>query len=74
MVQYAIRPTIRNHNTLKREAVIKQVAGLVGDLHRVDLTKPDRVIIVEMYQTVCGIGVVDGDWEKLKRYNLAELY
>lgn len=25
-------------------------------------------------QTVCGISVVDGDWEKLKRFNIAELY
>jgi tRNA acetyltransferase TAN1 len=25
-------------------------------------------------QTVCGMSVVDGDWDDLKRYNLAELY
>lgn len=25
-------------------------------------------------QTVCGISVVDGDWDALKRYNLTELY
>lgn len=25
-------------------------------------------------QTVCGISVVPGDWETLKRYNLTELY
>ncbi|KAH8819622.1 hypothetical protein F5884DRAFT_20133 [Xylogone sp. PMI_703] len=71
---YAIRPTIRNHSALKRDAVIKQVASLVGDKHRVDLTKPDKVIIIEIYQTVCGMSVVDGDWESLRRFNLSELY
>jgi tRNA acetyltransferase TAN1 len=25
-------------------------------------------------QTVCGMSVVGSDWEKLKRFNLAELY
>ncbi|KAL3426209.1 THUMP domain-containing protein [Phlyctema vagabunda] len=71
---YAIRPTIRNHNTLKRDVVIKQIAGLVSERHKVDLTKPDKVIIVEIYQTVCGISVVGSDWDALKRFNLAELY
>ncbi|TGO29569.1 hypothetical protein BPAE_0013g00200 [Botrytis paeoniae] len=70
---YAIRPTIRNHSTLKRDAVIKQVASLVDDNHKVNLTKPDKVIIIEIYQTICGMSVVGDDWEKLKRYNLYEL-
>lgn len=47
---------------------------MVGHMHKVDLTSPDRVIIIEIYQTVCGISVVGSDWEKLKRFNLAELY
>ncbi|KAA8566337.1 hypothetical protein MFRU_019g00310 [Monilinia fructicola] len=70
---YAIRPTIRNHSTLKRDTVIKQVASLVDDNHKVNLTKPDKVIIIEIYQTICGMSVVGNDWEKLKRYNLYEL-
>ncbi|KAF7876584.1 hypothetical protein EAF04_001672 [Stromatinia cepivora] len=70
---YAIRPTIRNHSTLKRDTVIKQVASLVNDNHKVNLTKPDKVIIIEIYQTICGMSVVGDDWEKLKRYNLYEL-
>jgi len=41
--------------------------------HKVNLTKPDKVILVEIYQSVCGMSVVDGDWETLKRFNLAEL-
>ncbi|KUJ10632.1 uncharacterized protein LY89DRAFT_596078, partial [Mollisia scopiformis] len=71
---YAIRPTIRNHNTLKRDAVIKQIASSIADTHKVDLTNAEKVIVVDIYQTVCGMSVVGGDWEALKRFNLAELY
>jgi len=48
--KYAIRPTIRTHKILQRDAVIKQVAAMVGDSHKVNLTKPDKVILVEIYQ------------------------
>lgn len=49
-IQYAIRPTIRNHNTLKRNAVIDQIASSIADTHTVDLTNPDKVIIVDIYK------------------------
>jgi len=71
---YAIRPSIRNHGTLNRDTVITQIASLIGEKHKVDLTKPEKVIIVEIYQTVCGMSVVGSDWDGLKRFNLAELY
>lgn len=41
---------MRNHNTLKRDAIIKQVAGLVGQPHKVDLKNYDLLIVVEIYQ------------------------
>lgn len=72
---YAIRPTIRNHNTLKRDQLIKQIASYISDFHKVNLTDPDKVIIVEVYRNICGMSVVNGrDWERLKRYNISELY
>jgi tRNA acetyltransferase TAN1 len=49
--QYAIRPTFRNHNTLKRDFVIHAIAGLINDKrHRVNLEAPDKVILVDIYQ------------------------
>lgn len=91
--QFAIRPSIRSHNTLKRDDVIKSIANLVDPQHKVNLGAPDKVILLEIYQvrfksasplkawiltcsmqTVCGISVVPGDWDTLKRYNLTELY
>ncbi|KAK4166684.1 tRNA acetyltransferase TAN1 [Cladorrhinum sp. PSN259] len=72
---FAIRPSIRNHSKLKRDVVINTIAGMINDdRHKVNLSSPDKVILVDVYQTVCGIGVVDGDWDELKRYNLTELY
>lgn len=73
-VSYAIRPTIRNHSQLKRNVVIDAVANLIHDDHKVDLSKPDKTILVEVYQNVCGLAVVDNKWDELKRYNLNELY
>lgn len=53
--------------------MIKRVASLIDSRHKVDLTSPDRVILVDIYQTFCGMSVVPGDWEVLKRYNIHEL-
>ncbi|KAI3392241.1 hypothetical protein diail_5961 [Diaporthe ilicicola] len=73
-VTYAIRPSIRSHSTLKRDNVIKRIADAIDPVHKVNLGAPDKVILVDIYQTVCGLSVVPGDWESLKRYNLTELY
>ncbi|KAL6852823.1 hypothetical protein ACO1O0_007371 [Amphichorda felina] len=57
------------------DTVIKKVAGLVRPEHKVKLTSPDKVILIEIYQMFCGVSVVDGaEWESLKRYNMTELY
>ncbi|KAK3951578.1 hypothetical protein QBC32DRAFT_160447 [Pseudoneurospora amorphoporcata] len=72
---YAIRPTLRNHSNLKRDVVINTIAGLINDeRHKVNLTNPDKVILVDIFQTVCGMSVVGGDWDELKKYNMTELY
>ena len=48
--QYAIRHNIRNHNTFKSDVVIKKIAGLIDKKHKVNLSKPDKVIHVEIFQ------------------------
>ncbi|KAL8931720.1 MAG: hypothetical protein Q9211_006773 [Gyalolechia sp. 1 TL-2023] len=73
-LKFAIRPTIRNHHTMKRDDIIKQVAEKVGKPHTVDLKHYDRLILVDVYRNILGMSVVGGDFEKLKRYNLAEIY
>ncbi|KFH42923.1 tRNA acetyltransferase-like protein [Hapsidospora chrysogenum ATCC 11550] len=72
---YAIRQSIRVNITVKSDALIKKVASLVQPEHKVNLTKPDKVVLVHVYQMLCGVSVVDGaEWESLKRYNMNELY
>ncbi|KAI1362392.1 hypothetical protein F5Y08DRAFT_312314 [Xylaria arbuscula] len=71
---YAIRPTLRAHSTLKRTEIIDKVANMISKRHKVDLKNPDKVIIIEIFQTFCGMSVVGKDWEAMKRYNIHELY
>lgn len=52
--QYAIRHNIRNHTTFKSGEVIQKIAGLIDAKHCVNLSKPDKVILVEIFQ----VGVV----------------
>ncbi|KAI9834214.1 MAG: hypothetical protein M1819_003052 [Sarea resinae] len=72
--KFAIRPSLRNHSTLTRDRIIKQVASTVGPGHKVDLKDYEFLILVEVYKSVLGMSVVGPDYEKLKRYNLAEIY
>lgn len=72
--QFAIRPNIRNHSILTRDAVIKQVAQMVGPGHKVDLKAYDLLILVEVYKNICGMSVVGSDFDTtMRRYNLEEL-
>ncbi|RYC57189.1 hypothetical protein CHU98_g9020 [Xylaria longipes] len=71
---YAIRPTLRAHTTLRRSGVIDKVAKMISKRHKVDLKNPDKVIIIEIFQTFLGMSVVGEDWEAMKRYNIHELY
>ncbi|MCJ1285775.1 hypothetical protein MMC26_005116 [Xylographa opegraphella] len=53
--KFAIRFSSRNHDTLRREAVIKQVADAVGSRHPVDLSKYDALVLVEIYKVRVGL-------------------
>ncbi|KAF8443346.1 hypothetical protein BGX38DRAFT_1120220 [Terfezia claveryi] len=71
-VRFAIRPSLRHHDVLTRDVIIKTVARCVGLQHKVDLKNYDVLILVEVYKNMCGISVVK-DWEKLKRFNLEQI-
>lgn len=72
--KFAIRPNIRNHKSMTRDQVIKTVAAAVGPGHKVDLKEYDLLILVDIYKNLCGMSVVGHDFERLKRYNLSEIY
>lgn len=71
--QFAIRSNKRNNTSLNRDDVIKLLASIVGDHHQVDLTDYKKLILVETNKNIVGISVVQ-DFEKLKRFNIDELY
>ena len=57
---------------MKRDEVIKTVAGLVGNPHVVDLTQPDKCILIQVFKSICGISVVE-NFYNLKRFNVENL-
>ncbi|KAK8155546.1 hypothetical protein BC567DRAFT_38674 [Phyllosticta citribraziliensis] len=72
--KFAIRPNVRNHKTLSRDTIIRTVAAAVGPGHSVDLKNYDLLILVDIYKNMCGISVVGEEFERLKRFNLSEIY
>ncbi|KAI8800075.1 hypothetical protein BJ742DRAFT_881581 [Cladochytrium replicatum] len=63
----------RNNEELKRDEIIKMVAGLIPSHLKVKLTDPDFVIMVQVFKSVVGLSFVprQGYHSKLKRFNLA---
>ncbi|XP_003790906.3 THUMP domain-containing protein 1 [Otolemur garnettii] len=65
----------RNNSHMNREEVIKELAGIVGNLNsenKVDLTNPQYTVVVEIIKTVCCLSVVK-DYMLFRKYNLQEV-
>ncbi|RKP09809.1 hypothetical protein THASP1DRAFT_13776, partial [Thamnocephalis sphaerospora] len=71
-IQFAIQPKIRNCNRVDRDELIRTVARKVGEPHKVNLSQPEKTIIVEVFKGICGMSVVTG-YNDLKRLNIYEL-
>jgi tRNA acetyltransferase TAN1 len=76
--KFAIRPTIRNNEKFNRDDVIRMVADKITALgngkHSVDLKGYDKLVLVDVYRNVVGMSVVGNEFERLRRFNLAELH
>ncbi|CCG80714.1 THUMP domain protein [Taphrina deformans PYCC 5710] len=74
-LKYKIDPTFRNHNVLNRDIVIPEVATAISGtgVHTVDLKNYDVLVLIEVIRGYLGVSVVR-DWEKLRKYNLSEIY
>ena len=48
--KFAIRPTRRNHDVMKRDEIIRQIASAVGPGHSVDLKNYGYLILVDVYR------------------------
>ncbi|KAF9869256.1 THUMP domain-containing protein [Colletotrichum karsti] len=72
---YAIRHSIRSNSSIERDDLIKQIASVIDQRHKVNLGNPDKVILVDIFQSYCGMSVIDGsDWDGLKKLNINEMY
>ena len=67
-LQYRIELRTRSHNTLKRDFVIQKVVDSISAPHRIDLSNPDRWLIVEIFKGVVGVAVVS-TYDKYRKYN-----
>ncbi|KIW11516.1 hypothetical protein PV08_10817 [Exophiala spinifera] len=76
--KFAIRPTIRNNEKFNRDDVIRMVADRIAALgngkHSVDLKGYDKLVLIDVYRNIVGMSVVGNEFERLRRFNLAELH
>ncbi|KAL5597039.1 hypothetical protein BROUX41_006294 [Berkeleyomyces rouxiae] len=72
---YAIRTSKRNHNNLSTDSVVKSVAGQISLPHKVNLTNPNKIVLIDIFRNIAGMSVVDGgDFERLRKFNLDSIY
>ena len=70
--KFAILFRSRNTQRLQKEETIHRIAAMVGPSHKVDLENPDKMIIIEAFKNLVGIGIAE-NYYSLKRYNLNEI-
>ncbi|PWA51756.1 THUMP domain-containing protein [Artemisia annua] len=70
--KFAVLCEARANSGLDKMKIINVVAQAVPEPHKVDLSNPDRTIVVQIAKTVCCIGVVD-KYKELAKYNLRQL-
>ncbi|XP_055994894.1 THUMP domain-containing protein 1 [Sorex fumeus] len=65
----------RNNSHMKRDLVIKELAGIICSLNsenKVDLTDPEYTVVVEIIRAVCCLSVLK-DYMLFRKYNLQEV-
>ncbi|KAK3205211.1 hypothetical protein Dsin_019257 [Dipteronia sinensis] len=70
--KFAVLYEARANTGIDRMKIINSVAKSVPAPHKVDLSNPDKTIVVEIVKTVCMIGVVER-YKELAKYNLRQL-
>ncbi|XP_071736216.1 uncharacterized protein [Rutidosis leptorrhynchoides] len=70
--KFAVLCEARANSGVEKMKIINVVAKSVPEPHKVDLTNPDKTIVVQIAKTVCCIGVVD-KYKELAKYNLRQL-
>jgi len=64
----------RHTDQVPRGEVISGIVRAVGMPHKVELGRPDVVILVEVFQKACGVAVVpNGEYHGLQEFNIRKL-
>lgn len=71
-IKFAVLYEARANTGIDRATIINTVAKSVPEPHKVDLTHPEKTIVVEICKTICLIGVVE-KYKELSKYNLRQL-
>ena len=71
--QFCIVFNKRNNSSIKREEVIAKIAGMVHDIHSVDLKAPDVSIIIEILKSICTMSIVR-EFHTYKKFNLESIF
>eukprot|EP01018_Ginkgo_biloba_P029467 Gb_03238 [translate_table: standard] len=71
-LKFGVLYECRANSGIDRLKIIDTVAKLVPQPHKVDLSNPDKTIIVQIVKTICMIGVVQ-KFKELSKYNLRQL-
>ncbi|KAG5253836.1 THUMP domain-containing family protein [Salix suchowensis] len=70
--KFAVMYEARANSGIDRMKIINSVAKSVPGPHKVDLSNPDKTIVVEIVKTLCLIGVIE-KYKELSKYNLRQL-
>jgi tRNA acetyltransferase TAN1 len=70
--QYKLELRMRNHSTHDRATVLRELAAAVPGGHTVALDDPEVFVLVEVFKSVCGVGVVR-DYYGRAKFNVIEL-
>lgn len=70
--EYCVVFDSRLNGSLDRMTVINMIADIVGPKHKVNLSSPQKVILVQVMKSFCGISIVS-NWVQYRKYNAQEL-
>ncbi|XP_066342697.1 uncharacterized protein [Miscanthus floridulus] len=70
--KFAVLYEARSNTGIDRMKIINAVAKSVPQPHKVDLSNPDKTIVVQIAKAICMIGVVER-YKELSKFNLRQL-
>ena len=59
-----------HHSVMQRDPIIAAVGAEVGGRWRVDLDRPQLVVLVEVITRMCGVGVIEDGWQEMRQCNV----